>query len=87
MTDPPTFVIGQRVFFWTGRGSQGHGTLSGFRNGRALIEPEPDAIKGSDFRPANSAEGGRTRDRWTPRDLGVPLSNLNTPARPWYQDN
>lgn len=44
------FEVGDRVFFWSGRGSQGYGVIRAIRNGRAFIDPDADAHKGSDFR-------------------------------------
>lgn len=81
----PGFAVGDRVFFWSGRGSQGHATIREIRNGRAFLDPEPHAIKGSDYR--TYAPGSRRPDGWGPRDYGVLFSHLNTPPRPWYQDN
>ena len=81
----PIFHIGDRVFFWSGRGSQGYGIIRAIRNGRAFIDPDPVAIKGSDFRIY--APGSNKRDFWGPRDFGLPLSNLNTPPDPWFEDS
>lgn len=57
------FAVGDRVFFWSGRGSQGYGTIREIRDGRAFLDPEPDAVKGSDYRvfrqPANATTVGR----------------------------
>lgn len=81
----PTFSVGDRVFFWSGRGSQGHATIREIRDGRAFLDPEPSALKGSDYRlftqPAKRSDG------WSPRDYGVRFAHLNTTPRPWYQDN
>ncbi|RVT93126.1 hypothetical protein [Sphingomonas crocodyli] len=76
------FVIGQRVFFWTGRGSQGHGTIRATKGDRFLIDPEPDAVKGSDHRILSSG-----REVWGPRDQGVRGYQLNTPPRPWLENS
>ena len=79
------FEVGQRVFFWSGRGSQGYGVIRTIRNGRALIDPEADASKGSDFRIYEP--GSTKRDFWGPRDYGLPFSHLNTPPRPWFRNS
>ncbi|MBR2266747.1 hypothetical protein [Sphingobium sp.] len=79
------FQVGDRVFFWTGRGSQGYGTIRDIRDDRAFIDPEPDAIRGSDFRVSPSGTVGR--ERWAPRDYGVRLNHLNTPPRPWFENS
>lgn len=81
----PPFAVGQRVFFWSGRGSQGNGTVREIRDGRAFIDPEPDAIKGSDYRVFR--QPAKRYDFWAPRDVGLLFTQLNTPPRPWFQDN
>lgn len=80
-----TFCVGDRVFFWSGRGSQGHATIREIRDGRAFLDPDPDAIKGSDFR--TYTEGARKANGWSPRDHGVRFTQINTPPRPWFEDN
>ncbi|WP_426265146.1 hypothetical protein [Sphingomonas sp. PWP1-2] len=79
------YAVGDRVFFWSGRGSQGYAVIREIRGNRALLDPEPDALRGSDYRlftqPAKRIDG------WTPRDYGLPFSQINTPPRPWFQDN
>jgi len=85
MSGADKFKVGDRVFFWTGRGSQGFATIRAIKNGRAFLDPEPDAIKGSDYR---TYAGNATKpDRWAPRDYGVRPHHLNTPPKPWYKDN
>jgi len=79
------FEVGDRVFFWSGRGSQGYGVIRAIRNGRAFIDPDPDAMKGSDYR--TYALGSAKKDGWGPRDHGLPFSHLNTPPNPWYQNS
>lgn len=79
------FHVGQHVFFWTGRGSQGYGVIRAFKGERALIDAEPGAIKGGDFR--TFGPGSVRKDVWGPRDHGVRLEQLNTPPKPWYQDS
>ena len=44
------YRIGDRVYFWTGRGSHGYATIREFRGDHILLDPEPDATKGFDFR-------------------------------------
>lgn len=80
-----SFEIGQRVFFWTGRGSQGYGTIAAVKNERFLIEPDADALKGSDFRA--HPPGSKKADSWAPRDYGVMPSQINSPPDPWFQDS
>ena len=79
------FMVGERVFFWTGRGSQGYATIRAIEGERAFIDPESDAVKGSDFRAF--APGSARRDVWVPRDYGVRLWQLNTEPRIWYEDS
>jgi hypothetical protein len=83
-TEQP-LAVGNRVFWWTGRGSQGHGVIRAIKGARYLIDPEPDAIKGSDFR--TFAPGSRRRDVWAPRDYGVSAYQINTPPRIWYTNS
>jgi hypothetical protein len=84
VTDEPAFFVGQRVRFWSGRGSEGWATIRELRDGRAFLDPEPDAIKGSDYRVFR--QPAKRPDGWAPRDYGVPLDQLNTPPRIWWQD-
>ena len=79
------FGVGDRVFFWSGRGSHGYGVIRAIKNGRAFIDPDSAAIKGSDFR--TYAPGSAKKDRWGPRDHGLLFSHLNTPPNPWYQNS
>jgi hypothetical protein len=77
--------VGDRVFFWSGRGSEGYGRVRKIEHGRYFIDPEPDAVKGSDYRrfpPVSSRH-----DTWAPRDFGVRVEQLNTPAKPWFKDS
>ncbi len=71
--------IGDMVYFWTGRGSHGYATIRGSREGRYLLEPEPDATRGSDARTLHSG-----KDYWAPRDWGVRECQIDTPPRIWY---
>ena len=80
-----TFAVGQRVFFWSGRGSQGYGTIREIRGGRAFIDPEPDAIKGSDYRIFR--QPAKRDDAWGPRDHGLRFTQLNTPPRSWFRNS
>ncbi|MGF7153285.1 hypothetical protein GGR40_001027 [Novosphingobium gossypii] len=73
------YEIGERVFFWTGRGSEGFGTIRELKNGRAFIDPEPEARRGSDYRELKA--DGQSRNRWAPRDYGVRLTQLNSSPR------
>ncbi len=74
------FSVGDRVYFWTGRGSYGYATIREFRGGLIVLDPDPDAVKGSDYR-RRLALG---RDYWGPRDRGVPPEQINTPPQIWY---
>lgn len=71
--------VGDVVSFWTGRGSYGTATVREVEGDRYFLDPEEDAVKGSDFR---GRPVGRTW--WQPRDRGVRLEQINTPIRPWY---
>ena len=84
MTEQPTFVVGQRVTFWTGRGSRGSATIRAIRGERALLDPEPDAVKGSDYR--RFQQPATRTDVWAPRDYGVRFDQLNTVPQPWWKD-
>lgn len=79
------FAVGDRVFFWSGRGSQGYGTIREIRDGRAFLDPEPDAVKGTDYRVFQ--QPAKRYDSWAPRDYGLRFSQLNTPAKPWFENN
>jgi len=80
-----SFHVCDRVFFWTGRRSYGYGVIREIKHGRALIDPEPHAHKGSDF--WIFAPGSKRLNYWGPRDFGVRFSQLNTPPNPWHQNN
>lgn len=81
----PSYAVGERVFFWSGRGSQGYGIIREIRDGRVFIDPDPDAIKGSDYRVFR--QPAKRHDAWGPRDYGLRSSQINTPPRPWFQGN
>ncbi|HEV2604768.1 MAG TPA: hypothetical protein VGU24_13985 [Microvirga sp.] len=74
--------IGDMVYFWTGRGSHGYATIRGFKDGRVLLDHEPDAVKGSDYRLREKLG----RDWWLPRDRGLPLEHLDTPPNFWWKN-
>ena len=78
----PRPTVGAMVYFWTGRGSHGYATIRAFVGDRVLLDPEPDAVKGSDYR--RRAQLGPGRDYWYPRDRGIPFSQIDTPPRIWY---
>ena len=59
-----SFTVGERVFFWSGRGSHGYGIIREIRDDRAFIDPEPDAIKGSDYRVFR--QPAKRCDVWVP---------------------
>jgi len=80
-----SFAVGERVFFWSGRGSQGYGTIREIRDGRAFIDPEADAVKGSDYRVFQ--QPAKRFDSWGPRDHGLRFSQFNTSAKPWFENN
>jgi hypothetical protein len=75
------YAVGDLVYFWTGRGSHGLGMVRGFQEGRVLVEPEPEAVRGSDAR--RLATG---REYWSPRDRGIPLAQINSVPRFWYRN-
>ena len=77
-------TVGDMVYFWTGRGSHGYATIRVIEGDRVLLDPEPDATKGSDYRAR--AHLGPGRDRWYPRDRGIPFSQIDTPPRIWYMN-
>lgn len=60
------FSVGDRVFFWSGRGSEGYGIIREIRDGRAFLDPEPGAVKGSDYRMFR--QPAKRYDSWAPRD-------------------
>ncbi len=68
--------VGDMVYFWTGRGSHGYATIRGFDRHRVLLDPEPDAVKGSD--------ATRNGKYWYPRDTGVPEDQIDTPPNFWW---
>ena len=76
---PP--VVGDMVYFWTGRGSHGYAVIRAIEEDRYLLDPEPDAVRGSDYRRRKEP----ARDRWHPRDRGIPLSQIDTPPEIWYK--
>ena len=71
--------VGDVVSFWTGRGSYGSAIVREVDGDRYYLDPEPNAVKGSDFR---KHPNGSTW--WAPCDRGVPLEQINTPIRLWY---
>ena len=78
--EPPS--VGDMVYFWTGRGSHGYATIREIKGDRYLLDPEPDAVKGSDYRHRQDP----ARDRWHPRDYGVYLAQIDTPPNIWYKN-
>lgn len=80
-------AIGERVRFWTGRGSQGYATVQAIRFNQRLrhdmylLDPEPDAIKGADFYPRPGK-----RSYWGPRDRGVTLAQIEHPPQIWFRN-
>ena len=74
------YQVGDMVYFWTGRGSHGYATIRAFKGEKILLDPEPDATKGSDYRPRPSLP----RDIWKPRDFGVLASQLDTSPNFWW---
>lgn len=75
------YHVGDRVHFWTGRGSQGYAVIREIKGERLFLDPDPDAIKGSDYRHMKTDPPST---RWAPRDLGVLEDQINTPPRSWY---
>ena len=73
------YKVGDTVYFWTGRGSHGYATIREFRGHHVLLDPEPDATKGSDYRPY-TIKG----TYWAPRDRGVLPNQIDTAPRFWY---
>jgi hypothetical protein len=75
------YRVGDMIYFWTGRGSHGYATITRLDTGRGrvLLEPEPDAHKGSDYRTRASGQ-----DYWAPRSLGVLLDQIDTPPQVWF---
>lgn len=74
---------GDLVYFWTGRGSHGYADLVEVRDDRYFISPHPSAHKGADYRPPS----GNRPEYWYPLRRGVPLAQLVTPRRIWYQND
>jgi hypothetical protein len=79
-----SFAVGDRITFWTGRGSHGQATIRELRNGRAFLDPTTDAVRGSDYRKFR--QPAARVDVWAPRDYGVRLDQLNTTPQPWWRD-
>ena len=76
--------LGELVYFWTGRGSQGYALVREIRNRRYYLDPHPTAIRGSDYRLLRN---GKRFDYWAPRDFGVRLEQLTQPPRIWYKNS
>lgn len=79
-------VIGDRVYFWTGRGSQGYATVREIREhprrGTVFyLDPEPDAHRGADYWVRSDGQS-----YWAPREQGVRLEQLEQPMRQWYRN-
>jgi hypothetical protein len=79
---PEVFSVGQNVSWWTGRGSQGTGTITRITPDRIFVKPDKDSVKGSDYRILDTG-----REWWTPINTGVPPSHINTEPNPWYKDS
>ena len=79
----PTYHVGERVFFWTGRGSHGYATIRELRGDLILLDPEPEATKGSDYRDFGT---DTAHTYWLPRDRGVSINQINTPPEIWYSN-
>lgn len=73
--------VGDMVYFWTGRGSHGYATIRAFKGEKILLDPEPDATRGSDFRLRRTHPNG---PYWIPRNYGVPLSQIDTAPNFWW---
>jgi len=76
--------LGELVYFWTGRGSQGYALVREIRNGRYYLDPHPTATKGSDYRLLRN---GKRFDYWAPRDCGVRIEQITQPPRIWYENS
>ena len=79
---PEVFSVGQNVSWWTGRGSQGTGTITRITPDRIFVKPDKDSVKGSDYRVADDGLVW-----WTPINTGVTPSHINTEPNPWYKDS
>jgi hypothetical protein len=75
------FSVGDIVYFWTGRGSHGYGTIVRITNDRIFLNPEPDAQKGSDYRVLKSGA-----EWWMPRNTGILHDQIDTPPKFWYRN-
>lgn len=62
------------VYFWTGRRSHGYAVIREIKGDHILLDPEPDAVKGSHA----------TTNYWAPRDRGVLKHQVDTPPQFWY---
>jgi len=60
-------------------GSHGYATIYEIKDELYKLRPEPDAVKGSDYRILRSG-----RVYWAPR-RGVPIQQLDTAPQFWYK--
>ena len=80
--NPEAIAVGHDVSWWTGRGSSGRGIVTKIEGNRVFVDPAPDSIKGSDYRPKDDGSVF-----WTPIDAGITLDRINTPPNPWFRDS
>ncbi len=81
MPEPPK--TGDIVYFWTARGSHGYARVREIKGELYLLDPEPDATQGRDYR----RRADPARDRWHPRDHGVYLAQIDTAPRMLFAEN
>ena len=80
-------AIGERVRFWTGRGSKGYAVVRAIRHSKNLdcelflLDPEPEAVQGADYWSRRNKPA-----YWGPRDHGVTLAQIEHPPQIWYRD-
>ena len=73
--------VDDMVYFWSGRGSHGYVTVRELRGDHVLLDPEPEAKRGSDYRFLSAG-----RNYWAPRDRGVLHGQIDTVPRFWYSN-
>jgi hypothetical protein len=79
-------AVGERAYFWPGRGLHGYATVREIRNHPRrgtifYLDPEPNAHRGADYWVRSDGQS-----YWAPREHGVRLEQLEQPMRQWYRN-